>query len=383
MNCSTRARLAFGALSASLVASVASVPAASAAGSCGKDYTPPRACPLNGSYVTARGTLVASDEIDYYAFHAQPNTMLKFTVVDLEDPACNDGSNGVLCGAVSAEVIDPSLLPDVTAGTGGSMFNEMESGATPGTPGTAQPWLVQAGDSATDTYYLVVTGTLGTSSSGAPSSVPYEIRLSADPGIAWPANRTKTSSGHIPPGDTQHIHQSTAPRASRTSSWLKDLALPAILLAVWWLRHRRRKKSVAEEPPPSWESAYTTGQAEPGPDQESSYNDPSAHAHGSSDGGYYEHDTTRAWTPDEEAEPAHPLRWALKALELQDEATLEDVRAARRRLAARYHPDNYNSNEFQSVDRQWIHDYATKKMKEVNEAADALEKWFRQTGTSS
>lgn len=64
-----------------------------------------------------------------------------------------------------------------------------------------------------------------------------------------------------------------------------------------------------------------------------------------------------------------------EVLGIQSTATDDEVKAAYRELAKKYHPDNYNNNP--------LSDLAEEKMQEINEAYDAIIRMRRQGGSSS
>ena len=61
-----------------------------------------------------------------------------------------------------------------------------------------------------------------------------------------------------------------------------------------------------------------------------------------------------------------------QVLGVQPSATDEEVKAAYRELAKKYHPDHYNDNP--------LSDLAQEKMQEINEAYDAIIRMRRQGG---
>ena len=62
-----------------------------------------------------------------------------------------------------------------------------------------------------------------------------------------------------------------------------------------------------------------------------------------------------------------------KVLGVPPDASDDEIKKAYRALARKYHPDNYNGSD--------LADLAEEKMKEVNEAYDAVKK-MRETGQS-
>ena len=64
-----------------------------------------------------------------------------------------------------------------------------------------------------------------------------------------------------------------------------------------------------------------------------------------------------------------------EVLGIQPTATDDEVKAAYRELAKKYHPDNYNNNP--------LSDLAEEKMQEINEAYDAIIRMRRQGGSAN
>ena len=64
-----------------------------------------------------------------------------------------------------------------------------------------------------------------------------------------------------------------------------------------------------------------------------------------------------------------------QALGVSPDATDEEIKAAYRQLARKYHPDNYVDNP--------LADLATEKMKEINEAYDEIQRRRREGGQGS
>lgn len=137
---------------------------AQANGPCGQDANGNSACPL-AFPSTSSGSLVTSNESDYYVFSAQAGQEISVTITDTESPSCNN------CGDAEANLYDASGNPIYAAQTGSSQPN---NGLT--VPRSLS-WTVQNAG----TYYLVVDGYLGRDSHGNPTSVPYTLQVSEQP----------------------------------------------------------------------------------------------------------------------------------------------------------------------------------------------------------
>ena len=136
--------------------------AAQANGPCGQDNSGNSACPL-AFPSTSSGSLVTSNENDYYVFNAQAGQEIFATITDTESPSCNS------CGFAEAGLYDANGNAIYAAMTGSSQPN---NGITvPRSFG----WTVgQSG-----TYYLIVDGGLGRDSNNNPTGVPYTLQVSA------------------------------------------------------------------------------------------------------------------------------------------------------------------------------------------------------------
>ena len=64
-----------------------------------------------------------------------------------------------------------------------------------------------------------------------------------------------------------------------------------------------------------------------------------------------------------------------KVLGVSPGASDDEIKDAYRRLARKYHPDNYVNNP--------LSDLATEKMKEINEAYDEIQRQRKSGGSSS
>ena len=64
-----------------------------------------------------------------------------------------------------------------------------------------------------------------------------------------------------------------------------------------------------------------------------------------------------------------------KVLGVSPNATDDEVKDAYRRLARKYHPDNYVNNP--------LSDLATEKMKEINEAYDEIQRQRKSSGITA
>ena len=163
---------------AAFITTLVAAPSAIANGPCGQDYTGSSACGLNGSPATADGSIIASNDVDYYVFHAGAETRLNISIDDLENPICSTADYPTYCGSVSVELYDSQ-----DADSGGTGRSSPEGGIT-----APASWSTVVG--ASGTYYLEVSGELGDDANGNPTSVPYELQVTSSPAIAWPYTAT-------------------------------------------------------------------------------------------------------------------------------------------------------------------------------------------------
>ena len=167
-------RRAVAILLAGCAVSLALVGSAGATGSCGNDFSGNAACGVQspGSYP---GVINAQNESDYYVLYAHANTDLRLTITDTEDPGCG----GYACGDARVLIYDNQ----------GNEINSSENSQPQNgiTVPRSLDWVIGT----TGTYYLVVTGDLGTNSAENSTSVPYTLAVNASPGVHWPPIRTQ------------------------------------------------------------------------------------------------------------------------------------------------------------------------------------------------
>jgi hypothetical protein len=164
-----RSLVFLGAIVGALLISSAS---AMADGPCGPDRDGPTACGIT-SPASENGSLVTSNEQDYYVFYAQNNTELSVSMTDTENPICSTEESANGCGSAGAELYD-SQGDDLDEGAN----SNPENGVT--VPGTFD-YTLGAG-----TYYLIVNGSLGEDQYGNPTAVPYTLSVSGSPAVLWP-----------------------------------------------------------------------------------------------------------------------------------------------------------------------------------------------------
>jgi hypothetical protein len=160
-----------------IAAGALAVPAGSSAkGPCGKDFEASHACRVK-SPATLKGNLAQDDERDYYVFHAVKGTKLRISISDTENPNCNVG-NYVGCGSVKAELLGPRQKKLGATG---------DSSPYPGSSDDAQRLARTL--SATGTYYVLITGTIGEVTpppgGGPVRKLPltYKLAVKASPGV--------------------------------------------------------------------------------------------------------------------------------------------------------------------------------------------------------
>jgi len=171
---------------------------AQANGPCGQNANGNSACPL-AIPSTVSGSLVTSNESDYYVFSGQAGQEIFATITDTEAPSCSAFSSTNHCGSVQAGLYDASGNSIYGAQTGSS---EPNNGLT--VP-QSFAWTVQA----SGTYYLIVSGGLGTNANGNPTPVPYTLAASAQPSpcgysfqtAACAVNSPATPTGRLQTGN--------------------------------------------------------------------------------------------------------------------------------------------------------------------------------------
>jgi hypothetical protein len=157
---------------AALAAAACFAATADANGPCGQNFDGNHACGVT-SPASIPGSLVTDNEKDYYVFWAARGTQLSVTITDTEDPRCTESSS-IDCGNVAVGLYtsdgeptyeDASSSPNNAITVPGSFGHSLEY---------------------TDTYYLVVTGSLGEDANDNPRAIPYKLDVSASPMVQWP-----------------------------------------------------------------------------------------------------------------------------------------------------------------------------------------------------
>jgi hypothetical protein len=201
---------------------------ASAHGRCGRDWTVNSACPVSGSHAALTGTIVDSNEADYYVFHARPNTQIRLRVADLQSRRC---VADFTCSYVTADLYDRAGDVDYLEATTANPANNLLTSS-------AAPLVLRSAGN----YYLRVTAET--------AGLRYRVRISTSPAVATPpaSNLAEPSRARVRPA----AH-------SRGDSWLGGLIVLAFLgLVVRWARRafRRRRQGSADD-----ELAYANWQA--------------------------------------------------------------------------------------------------------------------------
>lgn len=169
------------AVALSLVAGLTVMAApALADGPCGANYTGKAACAINGVSTTANGSILAANETDFYAFHAAANTRLNITITDEEDATCS--TNGpTSCGMLGDGLYDAS--GNWQAGTVAGAY---ETGSSAPQSGVSAPYSYSYIVPAAGTYYVEVAGEMTADANNNPLATPYQLQVSASPGVVWP-----------------------------------------------------------------------------------------------------------------------------------------------------------------------------------------------------
>lgn len=149
--------------------------AASANGSCARDFTANHACAIK-SPARLNGKLGTDNERDYYVFHATKGTKLRIAITDTENPGCLLSMYSD-CGSVKAELL-------------GSRQHEIASTAySSQQPGGAVRQSLSHTLASAGTYYVIVTGSLGLVTpppgGGNPHVLPlsYTLTVKASPNV--------------------------------------------------------------------------------------------------------------------------------------------------------------------------------------------------------
>jgi opacity protein-like surface antigen len=193
-------------VSAAVAAACLAIPtAASANGPCGQDFDGNHACGVN-SPATIDGSLVTDNESDYYVFHAAKGTELSVSVTDTEAPSCSQSYTSG-CGSVYVELTD-------NKGNG----IEQTEGSSPNN-GISVPANFSHTLDANGTYYLIVRGQLGNDANDNPTSVPYQLSVSASPSVQWPP--PAPPQGHTPTAHKVKVCTVKKVRRRRHHHWVK------------------------------------------------------------------------------------------------------------------------------------------------------------------
>jgi len=140
-------------------------------GPCGQNFDGNHACGVN-SPATYPGSLTTDNESDYYMFSAQPGTGLSVSITDTENPGCSTSFTDS-CGWARVALLD---------GSGNDLDESASSQPANGitVPGSFSHTL------GANTYYLVVSGSLGSDSNSNPVATPYTLSVDASPAVQWP-----------------------------------------------------------------------------------------------------------------------------------------------------------------------------------------------------
>jgi hypothetical protein len=177
-------------VAAALAASACFAGAAGANGPCGQNFDGNHACGVS-SPASITGSLVTDNESDFYVFWAARGTQLSVSITDTENPRCTE-SYSIDCGNASVSLYN-SDGDDTYEGASSSPQNSI---TVPGTFGHTLEY--------TGTYYLVVSGGLGSDANDNPTATPYKLDVNASPAVQWPppppsTTTTTTTTTTTPP----------------------------------------------------------------------------------------------------------------------------------------------------------------------------------------
>jgi hypothetical protein len=157
-----------------VIVSLTAPASASANGPCGQDFDGNHSCPVNSAVTSSYpGSLITDNETDYYVFHAVRGTELSVSITDTEDPRCSTSYAGN-CGDINAALDDAQ--GNGVDGTDGSQPSD----------GITVPQTFSHTLEATGTYFLLISGNLGTDANDNPTAVPYTLSVNAAPSVQWP-----------------------------------------------------------------------------------------------------------------------------------------------------------------------------------------------------
>lgn len=152
---------------------------ADADGPCGPDPSPTSACAINSAHTTQyKGSMVAANEIDYYVFYAQANTVIQTSVLDQGNPNCGGGS----CAGNQIEITDVHgnvLTGGIYADNGSSEYSYPYGSSY----AEAGPLKANYPFRSAGVYYIKISGGLDGSD---PTPVPYLLTVQASPNVQWP-----------------------------------------------------------------------------------------------------------------------------------------------------------------------------------------------------
>lgn len=152
---------------------------ARANGPCGQNFDGEHACAVNSPY-SASGSLVTSNDHDYYVFYASKGTELSVTLRDATNPETCPADE--TCGNVDVELAN-SVGNEVGDNYASSDIN---NGIV--VPGTFNYTIEESG-----TYYLIVHG----------NEEPYILTVAASPNVVWPAPPPPPPPPAPPPPEPQ------------------------------------------------------------------------------------------------------------------------------------------------------------------------------------
>jgi hypothetical protein len=174
-----------------LVSVLLSAGIAGANGPCGQNFDGDNACGIT-SPGTVSGSLVTDNEKDYYVLYARKGTELSVTVTDTESPTCDEEFS---CGSAAVELLE------------GDGDEEYQSASSSPNHGITVPGDFDHTIETTGTYYLVVSGDLGSDNNDNPTPVPYTLGVNASPAVQWPPPAPPSPTHKVRRCTYRHVHR--------------------------------------------------------------------------------------------------------------------------------------------------------------------------------